>query len=149
MNSASAPHSVDVVVPVHNEQGTLPASIRRLHDYLSSSAGFAWRIVIADNGSTDETPRVSMALAEDLPGVELLALGDKGRGRALRAAWERTEADVVCYMDVDRSAPRRSATSKPSMSGSITSRIITCGRKLSTAASASWPVAADAASKPW
>ena len=33
---AGAP-SVDVVVPVHNEQGVLPASIRRLHDYLSAA----------------------------------------------------------------------------------------------------------------
>ena len=27
--------SVDVVVPVHNEQGVLTASIRRLHDHAS------------------------------------------------------------------------------------------------------------------
>jgi glycosyltransferase involved in cell wall biosynthesis len=93
--------SVDVVVPAHNEQGVLTASIRRLHDYLSSALPLRWRIVIADNASTDETLRVAMALAEDLPGVELLALTEKGRGRALRAAWERSEADVVCYMDAD------------------------------------------------
>jgi hypothetical protein len=48
-----------------------------------------------------------------------------------------------------RSAPSRRATSKPSMSGSITSRIIRCGRKLATAASASAPVPADSTLKPW
>ena len=88
--------SVDVVVPVHNEQGVLTASIRRLHDYLATVLPLRWRIVIADNASTDETLRIAVALAEDLPGVELLALTEKGRGRALRAAWERSEADVVC-----------------------------------------------------
>jgi glycosyltransferase involved in cell wall biosynthesis len=103
---AAAP-SVDVVVPVHNEQGVLTASIRRLHDYLSGALALRWRIVIADNGSTDETLRVAMALAEDLPCVELLALTDKGRGRALRAAWERSEADLVCYMDADLSTDLR------------------------------------------
>jgi glycosyltransferase involved in cell wall biosynthesis len=70
---AAAP-SVDVVVPAHNEQGVLPASIRRLHDYLSASLPLNWRIVIADNASTDETLRIAMALAEDLPNVSLLAL---------------------------------------------------------------------------
>ena len=103
---ASSP-SVDVVVPVHNEQGVLTASIRRLHDYLADALPLRWRIVIADNASTDETLRIAMALAEDLPGVELLALTEKGRGRALRAAWERSEADVVCYMDADLSTDLR------------------------------------------
>ena len=118
MNSASpvpspalslvpAAPAVDVVVPVHNEQAVLAASIRRLHDYLSEELGVSWRIVIADNASTDETLRVAMALAEDLPNVELLALTEKGRGRALRAAWERSDAEVVCYMDVDLSTDLR------------------------------------------
>ena len=104
MNSSP---SVDVVVPVHNEQGVLTASIRRLHDYLTSALPLRWRIVIADNASTDETLRIAMALAEDLPGVELLALTEKGRGRALRAAWPASEADVVCYMDADLSTDLR------------------------------------------
>jgi Glycosyl transferase family 2 len=64
--AASVP-SVDVVVPVHNEQGILPASIRRLHEYLSAELPLDWRIVIADNASTDETLRIAMALAADLP----------------------------------------------------------------------------------
>jgi putative flippase GtrA len=99
--------AVDVVVPVHNEQAVLAASIRRLHDYLTEALTVSWRIVIADNASTDATLRVAMALAEDLPNVELLALTDKGRGRALRAAWERSDAEVVCYMDVDLSTDLR------------------------------------------
>ena len=41
------------------------------------------------------------------------------------------------------------ATSKPSMSGSITSSTISCGLKAATAASASAPVPADSTSKPW
>jgi len=96
-----------VVVPVHNEQGVLPGSIRRLHDYLSAELPFAWRIVIADNASTDETPRMAVALAEDLPNVEVVSLGESGRGGALRTAWERSGADVVCYMDVDLSTDLR------------------------------------------
>jgi len=94
---------VEIVVPVYNEQGALPASIRRLHEHLTAQLPFAWRIVIANNASTDQTARVAAALAADLPGVELLDLPEKGRGRALRAAWTRSDADVLCYMDVDLS----------------------------------------------
>ena len=107
---ASAPTSparVDIVVPVFNEQAVLAASIRRLHDHLGEHMPFSWRIVIADNASTDQTPRIAAALAADLPGVELLKLPEKGRGRALRAAWLGSDAEVVCYMDVDLSTDLR------------------------------------------
>ncbi|MCW3047495.1 MAG: glycosyltransferase [Solirubrobacterales bacterium] len=94
---------VEVVVPVYNEQAVLAESIRRLHDHLTAELPFSWRIVIADNASTDHTPQVAAALAEDLPGVSVLELDRKGRGRALRTAWLRSDAEVLCYMDVDLS----------------------------------------------
>jgi glycosyltransferase involved in cell wall biosynthesis len=42
-------------------------------------------------------------LAEQLEGVRALHLDAKGRGRALRAAWSNSDADIVAYMDVDLS----------------------------------------------
>src|SRR5262245_20474738 len=78
---------VDVVVPVYNEERVLGQSIQRLYRFLSNGLPFAWRIVIADNASTDRTPHIAAALAGELPGVEHLRLSQKGRGRALRAAW--------------------------------------------------------------
>jgi hypothetical protein len=94
---------VEIVVPVHDEQAALPGSIRRRHDHLSNGFPFGWRIVVADNASSDATADVARALADDLDGVSLLDLPEKGRGRALRAAWSGSDADVLCYMDVDLS----------------------------------------------
>ena len=37
----------------------------------------------------------------------VIRLDRKGRGRALRAAWSASEAQVVCYMDVDLSTDLR------------------------------------------
>jgi putative flippase GtrA len=98
---------VDLVVPVYNEEAALDASIRRLHSYLADEFPFSWRIVVADNASTDATPAIAAALAAELGGVELLRLEEKGRGRALRAAWSRSDARVVAYMDVDLSTDLR------------------------------------------
>ena len=108
---------LDIVVPVYNEQSALERSIRRLHRFLSSSMPFAWRIVIADNASTDATLPMAQALARELPDTEVLHLPAKGRGRALRAAWSASEADVVCYMDVDLSTDLRALL--PLVSGLI------------------------------
>jgi glycosyltransferase involved in cell wall biosynthesis len=98
---------LDVVVPVYNEQAGLEASIRRLHRYLATEFPFSWRIVVADNASTDATPAIARRLAAELPGVRSLRLERKGRGRALRAAWAASDARVVAYMDVDLSTDLR------------------------------------------
>jgi putative flippase GtrA len=98
---------IELVVPVFNEERMLECSIRRLHDHLSADFPFSWRIVIADNASTDATPRIARALAAQLDGVDVLRLERKGRGRALRAAWSRSQARVVGYMDVDLSTDLR------------------------------------------
>src|SRR5690349_1921310 len=98
---------VDVVVPVHNEEKGLEESIRRLHRFLRDEFPFSWRIVIADNASTDATPVVAAALAADLSGVVVMRLERKGGGRALRAAWSAGPARVACYMDVDLSTDLR------------------------------------------
>ncbi len=102
-SSRPAAFRVDIVVPVHNEQAALTDSIRRLHEFLAAQLPYAWRIIIANNASTDHTAAVARALQEDLDGVTLLDLPLKGRGRALRAAWSASDAHVVAYMDVDLS----------------------------------------------
>lgn len=62
-----------------------------------------WRIIIADNGSTDQTRTISEALGQRFPGVEYLNIPRKGRGIALKTAWLDSNADIVMYMDVDLS----------------------------------------------
>jgi putative flippase GtrA len=94
---------LDIVVPVHNEQGSLERSVRRLHSYLTDSFPFAWRITIADSASTDSTWSIAGRLAAELPGLRLVQVTEKGRGRALRSAWESSDATVLAYMDVDLS----------------------------------------------
>jgi glycosyltransferase involved in cell wall biosynthesis len=102
-----APVDVEIVLPVYNEQRVLAYSVGRLHRFLSAELPLSWRIVIADNASTDATPQIARALAYDLPNVRLLRLEQKGRGRALRAAWSGANSRVVCYMDVDLSTDLR------------------------------------------
>lgn len=94
---------VDVVVPVYNEQAALQRSVRRLHQHLQDSFTFPVRITIADNASTDDTPRIAAELAAELPGVRVVRLEAKGRGRALHHVWSLSDAPVLAYMDVDLS----------------------------------------------
>src|SRR4051812_33699514 len=95
--------AVDIVVPVYDEEADLGPGVRRLHAYLTERFPFTWRITIADNASKDRTPLVAAGLAEELPHVRVVRLEQKGRGRALRAVWSASDAEVLAYMDVDLS----------------------------------------------
>jgi putative flippase GtrA len=94
---------LEVVVPVYNEQDDLAESVRRLHAYLTVNLPYPFRITIADNASTDFTLLIAEHLAGELDEVHVLHLPEKGRGRALHAAWMASDAPVLAYMDVDLS----------------------------------------------
>src|SRR6195952_2908959 len=106
MNNQTQP-TLEVVVPVYNEQASLEQSIRTLHAYLTSAFEIPWRITIADNASTDATLELSTLLTYDLDRVGVLHLDEKGRGRALKRAWLESNAQVVAYVDVDLSTDLR------------------------------------------
>lgn len=97
--------SVDVVIPVLNEEHSLPRCIDELTAFLKAKLPeHQCRIVVADNGSTDKTLDVANAAAEAHPNeVAVVHLDVRGRGRALRKAWLESDADIVSYMDVDLS----------------------------------------------
>ncbi|MGA9870952.1 MAG: bifunctional glycosyltransferase family 2/GtrA family protein [Rhodococcus sp. (in: high G+C Gram-positive bacteria)] len=95
--------TIEVVVPVYNEQADLEQCIRRLHAHLNGNFPFRASITIADNASTDGTLAIAHRLAGDLDGVHVHHLEEKGRGRSLKAVWLCSTADVVAYMDVDLS----------------------------------------------
>ncbi|HET8766761.1 MAG TPA: bifunctional glycosyltransferase family 2/GtrA family protein, partial [Pedococcus sp.] len=64
---------------------------------------YPFRITVADNASTDGTAAVARGLAAELPGVALVELEQKGRGRALKQVWLASDAPILAYMDVDLS----------------------------------------------
>ncbi len=94
---------LDVVVPVYNEQADLDPCVRRLVGHLASELPYSYRITIADNASTDATPNIAAALADEFAEVTSVRLERKGRGFALHQVWARSDADVLVYMDVDLS----------------------------------------------
>ena len=95
---------LDIVLPVYNEERVLAGSVEKLRAYLQEhDFPYSWRIVIADNASTDGTLAAGEALADVFADVEVIHLPRKGRGRALRKAWLESDADAACFMDIDLS----------------------------------------------
>jgi putative flippase GtrA len=93
---------LDIVIPVYNEERALVESVETVRQHLRSLP-YESRVTIADNASTDGTSLLAHQLAHRYPDVSVVSLAEKGRGRALKQAWLRSDADVLVYMDVDLS----------------------------------------------
>ena len=90
-----------VTLPARNEETRLVSAVRRV-DGLLQQLGFPYTLLIAEDGSTDNTFNVARGLTRSYPNLKLIHSDSKlGRGRALRNAWKSTPADVYVFMDAD------------------------------------------------
>lgn len=97
-------HSVEIVIPVYNEEKELEDSITKLSSFCERSlTSYSWHITIADNASIDNTPVIAEKISKQNPHVSLFRLEQKGRGRAIKRAWIRAKTDFCVYMDLDLS----------------------------------------------
>lgn len=88
---------VSIVLPCLNEAATVSTCVRKAHAYLSRS-GIAGEVILADNGSTDE----SVALAR-AAGARVVHVQEKGYGAALRGGIEAARGKYVVMGDADDS----------------------------------------------
>ena len=95
--------TIDVALPVLNEEHILEKNVRTLIAEMSSRCSFDWSLSIVDNGSTDASWKIASNIARTEENVRALRLEQRGRGGALKAAWGSSAADVVAYMDIDLS----------------------------------------------
>lgn len=93
----------DVTIPVLNEEKTLVQQVKLLHHFLKSHYPIAgqWRIVIADNGSIDNTLALAQSLDNQYDEITYVKVPRRGVGLALKTSWTQSKADIVGYMDLD------------------------------------------------
>ena len=97
-----------VAIPARNEEKNIRPSLLLLSSYLKANmSDYDWKIVISDNGSTDQTKAFVMrAMATD-PHIHYLFTKEAGKGNAIRVAWKQYDADIFCFMDADLSTDIR------------------------------------------
>ena len=96
--------SVEITVPVYNEERELEINIQKLSDFCEKNlAEYEWKITISDNASHDNTPIIASTIAKKNSRVQLFRLEEKGRGRAVKRAWSNSDSDYCVYMDLDLS----------------------------------------------
>lgn len=96
--------SVEITVPVYNEEKEIEKNITTLYEFCSNNLEpYNWHITIADNASKDNTPVISSNLVKKYPKIIYFRLEQKGRGRAVKSVWSQSKCDYCIYMDLDLS----------------------------------------------
>ena len=100
------PMKVSVVVPVFNEEGSLPELLPRLLAVMNAR-GAPYELVFVDDGSRDRSLEILKDAARSRPDrIRVLELARNfGQHQALLAAFQHVEGDVVVTLDADLQNP--------------------------------------------
>jgi glycosyltransferase involved in cell wall biosynthesis len=91
---------MSVIIPVHNEAPIIEGSIRELHARLEKFSN-SFEIIIAENGSRDETADIAHELTRSMPRVRLLQIGEPNYGRALREGIKVARGKYIHCDEID------------------------------------------------
>ncbi|MCY4575667.1 MAG: glycosyltransferase family 2 protein [Chloroflexi bacterium] len=96
--------SLSVIIPVYNEEARLPDALDEVTAYLDAHYPDA-ELIIASDGSMDDTESIAREFAGKSPRVRLLSLPHRGKGHAVKQGMLEATGAVRLFMDVDLAVP--------------------------------------------
>src|SRR5438093_1712164 len=97
----SRDHTIAVVIPAYNEEGTLASVLEDFCRELPNA-----ELVVIDNASTDNTRSVADETLRRLNCAgRVIREPERGKGNAVRRAFAEVDADVVVMVDADFTYP--------------------------------------------
>ena len=97
----TTPLDLSVVVPLYNEEESLPHLVQQLTDALRPS-GERFELVLVNDGSSDRTAEVLEQLSHEVPElVAVLLRKNYGQTAAMAAGFDVAQGDVIISLDGD------------------------------------------------
>ena len=93
-----ADHDFSLIIPAFNEENRLPWTLAELRRFLDSW-DLDYRVLVADDGSTDRTATLAAEMGPRFSTVSLPQ--NRGKGAAVRNAMLRATGKVVAFTDAD------------------------------------------------
>lgn len=104
--------SINLVIPLYNEEVALQENFTKIFNFVQTTPylfSYQWMIVLTDNGSTDKTKKIAQKITETTNKSQssiasyYLRLDEKGKGLAIKTAWQKFPADYYIFLDADLS----------------------------------------------
>lgn len=94
---------LSVVIPAHNEENRLPASLEGVFGFLAAQP-FTSEIVVVENGSSDRTLEIAQEFAREHGNVRVIQ-SERGKGAAVRRGMLAAHGEYRFMCDADLSMP--------------------------------------------
>src|SRR3954469_2092939 len=92
---------LSLVIPAYNEQESIPALLSRVESALSR-IGKPFEVIIIDDGSTDESPRLLDEAMQSRPWLRVLRMKKNGgQSAAFEAGFEAARGEIIATIDAD------------------------------------------------
>jgi dolichyl-phosphate beta-glucosyltransferase len=95
---------LSIVIPAFNEEARLPRTVLETLQWCAAER-LVFEVIIADDGSQDNTLALARVLAECDPRVRVLACSHSGKGGAVRTGVLKAKGRWVLFMDADGATP--------------------------------------------
>jgi dolichyl-phosphate beta-glucosyltransferase len=95
---------LSIVIPTYNEQARLPRTVLETVHWCTTRH-LDFELIIADDGSQDETLALGRLFEESDGRIRLLACPHMGKGAAVRMGMLNARGRWILFMDADRATP--------------------------------------------
>jgi len=98
-------------IPIHNEESQLNEKLDEFLKYYQTLLGKIInqdsKVIMAENGSTDNTFNLLLEYSKDFDFVKILHDDYAGKGKAIKLAWQNSTADLLGFSDLDFAVPSK------------------------------------------
>src|SRR5580658_8694233 len=98
------PPELSIIIPAYNEGKRLGRGLSRIREYFASRPGGVAEIeiLVVDDGSTDDTARITQDWANEMPCLRLVSNGqNRGKGYSVRHGMLEARGRVAIFTDAD------------------------------------------------
>jgi dolichyl-phosphate beta-glucosyltransferase len=98
------PPLLSIIIPAHNEENRLPASLEAIKQFLAGQS-YAAEVIVVENGSTDGTLQLAESYQVKIPYLKVFHEEQRGKGLAVKRGMLEAEGDYRFICDTDLSMP--------------------------------------------
>lgn len=92
------------MIPAFNEEPRISNTLSQVVEYLTAQ-DYGWEVVVADDGSQDQTAQLVDQVTVDHPNVRVLRLPHRGKGWAVKNGMLAAQGEYRLLCDADLSVP--------------------------------------------
>ena len=92
---------LSIIIPAFNEENYISKLLESVHSVDTEKIGFNKEIIVVDDGSTDQTLKLTEEAAVKFPKISVIHQENQGKGKAVQTGIKEAKGDFVLVQDAD------------------------------------------------